>query len=211
MDIDFIQDLETQLSKELPGVAAQIKMAPASDQSEKYLQLSDDYKIACVLIVLFPKNEDWHVVLIERSLHSVNDKHAGQLSLPGGKMDETDRSLEDCALRETYEEIGLNPSSIGILGELTPLFVHVSNFLVHPFVGFTTEYPKFIIQESEVNSIIEVPLRHFLDDTYKKQSDIEIRDLTLKSVPNYKINKKALWGATAMVMSEFEHILKEII
>lgn len=209
MDIHFIQELESRLEKNLPGFEAQLKMSGPHATPDWY-EATEDHRVACVMLMLFPKKSGWNFVLIERSHEDPNDKHAGQLSLPGGKMDDNDKTLEDCALRETYEEIGINPGQIGILGALTPLFVKVSNFLVHPFIGFTTDYPKFIIQTSEVHKIIETPVQLLLDDSIKKPAEISVRDYTLKNVPTYQVQGKSLWGATAMILSEFEHILKDI-
>lgn len=209
MDIQFIQSLEFRLEKSLPGFVAQSKMAGFTSSPEFY-RTPEDHRVACVMIVLYPKDSQWHFVLIERSSHDPEDKHAGQLSLPGGKLDDSDKTLEDCALRETYEEIGINPSMIGILGSLTPLYVKVSNFLVHPFIGFTKEYPKFVPQSSEVQNIFETPLSLILDPSQKKFTDIEVRQMVLKNIPAYQIEGRNLWGATAMILSEFEEILKEL-
>ena len=184
-------------------------MAPA--HHHLYRKISPDYKTACVLALLFPIDKVWHIGLIERSIDHPDDKHAGQLSLPGGKMEKTDVSLEDCALRETYEEIGVHPNSIGILGSLTPLYVFVSNFKVYPFIGFTTEYPKFTLQKSEVSAFYEVPLDNFTNPTNKSKIDIPVRELILPDVPYYKVRDKILWGATAMIMSEIEHILTDFL
>ncbi len=208
MDIKFIQDLEKRLYQDLPGAYYQNLMAPSG--SEKYRIISPDHKVACVMVLLFPKDDEWHLSFIERSNHSPEDKHSGQISFPGGKLDENDYSYEDCALRETYEEIGVPPESIGILGNLTPLYVYVSNFLVHPFVGFTTQYPKFNIQETEVQSILEVPVNHFSKSKNKGTTDILIRDIILPETPYYDIYGKKLWGATAMMISELEQIMKEL-
>lgn len=208
MDVKFIQNLEKRLYKDLPGEAYQNLMSPVG--SEKYRTLSTDYKIACVLALLYPKDDEWHISLIERASQHPEDKHAGQISFPGGKFDESDYSFEDCALRETYEEIGVPPENIGILGSLSPLFVYVSNFLVHPFVGFTSEYPDFQPQVTEVSKIIEIPVMHFTKNKNKGKADIQVRDITLTETPYYDIQGHKLWGATAMIISELEQILKEL-
>jgi 8-oxo-dGTP pyrophosphatase MutT (NUDIX family) len=208
MDVSFIHDLEHRLSEDLPGEEAQNKMAPSG--SEKYRVVTPDHKVACVLALLYPKDKEWHISLIERASKHPEDKHAGQISFPGGQLNDTDYSYEDCALRETYEEIGVSPDTIGILGSLTPVFVYVSNFLVHPFVGFTTEYPRFIKQDTEVKDIIEIPVKHFLKPKNKGTVDITVRDVTLRNTPYYDINGQYLWGATAMIISELEHIIKDI-
>lgn len=206
MDFRFIENLEARLAKPLPGFEAQLKMS-GFHHSDGFYDLSENYRIACVMIVLFPKEKDWSFVLIERSSSDINDKHAGQISLPGGKMDDIDKTLEDCALRETYEEIGINPSMIGVLGSLTPLYVKVSNFLVHPFIGFTTEYPKFNLQSNEVARIFETPVSLLTEPSFKKKSDIEVRNITLKNIPTYNVEGQNLWGATAMILSELEEII----
>lgn len=208
MDVSFIQDLEHRLSEDLPGEEAQNKMAPAG--SEKYRLITTDHKVACVMALLYPKDKEWYISLIERTSKHPEDKHGGQISFPGGQLDDSDYSYEDCALRETYEEIGVSPDTVGILGSLTPVFVYVSNFLVHPFVGFTTEYPKFVKQETEVKDIIEIPIKHFLKQKNKGLADITVRDITLKETPYYDLNGHQLWGATAMIISELEHIIKDI-
>lgn len=208
MDINTIHLLEKRLSQDLPGYDIQKKMAPTAN--DLYLQVNPDHKVACVLALLYPKNDNWHISLIERASSHPEDKHAGQISFPGGKLDENDASFEDCALRETYEEIGIAPDTIGILGELTPLYVYVSNFLVHPFVGFTTEAPRFSIQESEVKSILEVPLDHFTKSKNKFIGDISIRETILPNTPYYEVYGHKLWGATAMMMSELELIWNEV-
>jgi 8-oxo-dGTP pyrophosphatase MutT (NUDIX family) len=208
MDVKFIQQLEKRLYQDLPGESAQNLMSPAG--SERYRLVTPDHNIACVLALLFPKDKEWYISFIERTNRFPEDKHSGQISLPGGKLNESDDSYEDCALRETYEEIGVAPDSIGILGSLTPVFVYVSNFLVHPFVGFTTETPKFVLQESEVQNIIEVPVSHFTKSKNKGLAEIKVREITLPETPYYDIYGNKLWGATAMIISELEQIIKEI-
>jgi 8-oxo-dGTP pyrophosphatase MutT (NUDIX family) len=210
MDINVIHLLEKRLAQDLPGYDIQNKMAPPLG-SDRYSQILPDHKVACVMALLFPKNDQWHLSLIERAGMHPEDKHAGQISFPGGKLDENDASYEDCALRETYEEIGIAPDTIGILGELTPLYVFVSNFLVHPFVGFTTESPRFILQESEVKSIIEIPIEHFTKAKNKQQGDIHTRDIIIPNTPYYDVYGQKLWGATAMMMSELEYVWSEAL
>jgi 8-oxo-dGTP pyrophosphatase MutT (NUDIX family) len=208
MDISFIHDVENLLAGDLPGEEAQNKMSPVD--SAQYRTPRDDHKTACVMILLFPKNKEWHLCLIERTDSNPDDKHAGQISFPGGQLSDIDDSLEDCALRETQEEIGVMPETIGILGGLSPIYVFVSNFVVHPFVGFTTEYPNYIKQESEVTNIIEVPLKHFVKAKNKGSDDMNVRGIELPKVPYYDVYGHKLWGATAMIMSEFEHLLSEL-
>ncbi|MEZ4910707.1 MAG: CoA pyrophosphatase [Saprospiraceae bacterium] len=209
MDIKFIQDLERLISEDLPGAAAQNLMKPPRREFQDFSDIQPTE--ACVLLLLYPKNNEWYTCFIERPSHYVHDVHAGQFALPGGKVDETDYSFEDCALRETYEEIGIPPEDIGILGSLTSLYIPVSNYLVHPFVGFMHKEPEFELQPNEVANLIEVPITFFPKSKYKSISDIIVRSAVIEQVPHYILpNQKKLWGATAMILSEFEHIIVDL-
>ncbi len=209
MDIQFIERLEREMEEELPGQQAQFLMAPVERQ--QIIEIPDDSNLACVLALIFPKKKEWHVALIERVSDNLNDVHAGQLSFPGGRFEESDYSYQDCALREAEEELGINGADVGIIGELTSLYIPVSNFLIYPFIGFMGEEPEYIIQKNEVQNVIEVPLKYFLESKNKKKTDIDIRNQVLKDVPYYDIHNIPLWGATAMIMSEFESIIRKTI
>jgi 8-oxo-dGTP pyrophosphatase MutT (NUDIX family) len=207
MDIQFIERLEREMEEELPGQQAQFLMAPVERQQN--YDVPENSVLACVLALIFPKKKDWHVALIERVSDNVNDVHAGQLSFPGGRFEESDYSYQDCALREAEEELGIHGADVGIIGELTSLYIPVSNYLIYPFIGFMGEEPEYIIQKSEVQNVIEVPLKHFLEPKNKKKTDIDIRNQLLKDVPYYDVHNIPLWGATAMIMSEFESVLRK--
>lgn len=206
MDISLTEDLERLLTQEeLPGVASQLLMAPEERQNE--VEPKGEYKKACVLVLLYPKDDEWHVALIQRTSKNVNDKHAGQISLPGGKLEDSDESYEYCALREAEEEIGISKDQIGILGELSKLYVPVSKFMIYPFVGFTTEEPDFVPQQSEVEDVIEVRLKKLFKN--KKHGKVNVRNSSFE-VPYYEVQKHKVWGATAMILSEFETILSNV-
>ncbi len=209
MDIAFIHDLEHKLKDDLPGVEAQNRMAPLSNITKRH-PIPENHTIGCVMALLYPKDRKSYIALIERTNHKPDDKHAGQISFPGGKLEDSDFSYEDCALRETYEEIGVPPESVGVLGALTPLYVPISGFVIHPFIGFTAEYPRFNLQSSEVQSLIELPVENMLKSKFKGRIDMVVRGTLLKEVPYYDAGGKKVWGATAMIMSELEHIINEL-
>ncbi|MBK8701128.1 MAG: CoA pyrophosphatase [Saprospiraceae bacterium] len=209
MDIQFIERLERELEEDLPGRDAQFLMAPIERQQE--FEIPDNHILACVVALIFPKKKDWNVVLIERVNDNPNDHHAGQLSFPGGRFEDTDYSYQDCALREAEEEIGINASEVGIIGELSSIYIPVSNYLIYPFVGFMGDEPEFTIQRNEVQQIHIVPLKHFLEGRNKKRTDMDIRGRMIKDVPFYEVNNMPLWGATAMIMSELEHLIRKVI
>ena len=139
----LIERLQQRLKEELPGIKSWDRMAVKSKKGESIesesLQKYSDWiteeklssmKKAAVLIGLYKKDNDWYFPLIKRPMHEKN--HPGQIALPGGAM-EKDENLDNTALREASEEVGIIPKNVNIIGKLTPLPVPVSNYLIHPF------------------------------------------------------------------------------
>lgn len=203
----MIEKLSDRLTGSLPGREAQFEMAPAL---RKHFQPPPpSAKIACVMALFFRKKDDWQLVLIERVNNNPNDRHGGQISFPGGKLDAGDKSLEAAAIREAEEEIGVSRDEIQILGQLTDLYIPVSNFQVHPFVAFTSEVPTFVPQESEVKSVLEVPFSHFHQQENRAVTDIPVSaNMILREVPYFDVDGRIVWGATAMILSELVAITK---
>jgi 8-oxo-dGTP pyrophosphatase MutT (NUDIX family) len=159
---------------------------------------------AAVLILVFPQNTEPHIVLIKRAEYP--GIHGGQISLPGGKEEENDVNLEHTVLRETYEEIGLHPSKIELIGKLTPLFIPVSLFNVFPFVGICAEKPIWVPDKQEVSYIIEASLKDLLNPSNRVVERKKINGAEM-DVPFFSINDEKIWGATAMIISEFLDII----
>ncbi|MBT8234328.1 MAG: CoA pyrophosphatase [Saprospiraceae bacterium] len=201
-----INSLSKKLSADLPGWQAQKRMSPL--KTEKYRQPTKDAMHAAVMVLLYPDhNHDLNTIYIKRTSHNINDKHSGQISFPGGKAEDGDSDLIATALRETHEEIGVNPANINILGELSPLFVYASNFYVQPVIGFINEKPSFKLQVSEVDYIIETRLNTLKNKSAVQFKDHLVRGLKFESMPYYNLNGEVLWGATAMITAEFLSIL----
>jgi len=169
----------------------------------------DSPKLAGVMILLYPKADGPHFVLIERQGHPL-DPHQHQISLPGGKK-EIAEILQQTAIRETFEEIGVDPKLIQTIGPISTVYVDVSNFLIHPFIGYVNETPTFTPQVEEVKSLLEIPLNHILDDEKIHQTDMVVRGYELKGVPYFDLAEKIVWGATAMILSEFREIVKKVV
>ena len=162
-----------------------------------------DARVACVLNLLYWQEEDWRTILIQRT-ENPRDRHSGQVSFPGGRWEEWDGELANVALRETEEEIGVPAQHIEILGRLTDLYIPVSNFLVHPFVGILHGAPEFVPQPGEVEAVLTPSLSVFQSPENLKRIDLTLQQgITLKDVPYFDVHGRIVWGATAMIMSEF--------
>lgn len=198
--LDFIEKIKSNLEKPLPGRDAQLKMAPLS--RHRKMDVPDHARQAAVMATLFPKEDEWNIIFIKRNPND-RDRHGGQISFPGGKVEAEDNTFLDTALRETEEEIGIPQNDIQVLGALTELYIPVSNFQVFPYLGFMEKEPTYQLQEEEVSGILEVPFPHFENPANSRLIDLPVNDvLTMKNVPYFDIHGKVLWGATAMMMSE---------
>jgi 8-oxo-dGTP pyrophosphatase MutT (NUDIX family) len=160
-----------------------------------------------VLILLYPHLNSLFTVFIKRPDYP--GIHGGQISLPGGKMEVNDSDVAFTALREAGEEIGINRQEVEILGFLTPLFIPVSNMLVSPVIGYTPERPLFQPQPGEVDILIETDIEEFLKPEVV-QDKITIIRFTRAFVPCYNINGHHIWGATAMIISEFTELFRRL-
>lgn len=202
--IDFHpQFVKKKLESGLPGLKGQRKMAPSVQFSGEKLPDPELSRESSVLILLFPKNGSWGIVLIERSHFG---PHAGQISLPGGKKDQEDNSDLATALRETHEEVGVQTESIEVIGSLSKLFVPNSNFWISPFIGWVDYIPEWKPSPSEVKSILTVSLKDLFDDKNKKKKTLNRKGISIET-PYYDVNGHMVWGATAMILSELEAVL----
>ena len=212
MDFVAFQDkLSTQLKAPLPGIDAQLKLAPYTRLTRKIAKEQDtNPKLSAVLALLFPKNNEPHLLLTLRN--SYKGVHSQQVSFPGGKREDTDTSFEQTALRETQEEVGISPKSIQIIGKLTEVYIPPSRFLVHPFVGISQAQPTYKPDATEVAEIIECSISQLLDDNLVKEKDIFVSTTQLKMKTKYfDINGHVVWGATAIMLSELKEIIKQIV
>jgi 8-oxo-dGTP pyrophosphatase MutT (NUDIX family) len=135
--------------------------------------------------------------------------HSGEISFPGGGREAQDADLVETALREAQEEVGLLPPSVRVLGELTPLYIPPSRNLVHPIVGWVRGRPKFVINPGEVDCVIEVPVRRLLQPETVHEFTWH-REGETYAAPCYRHNGDCIWGATAMILSEFLVLLERI-
>ncbi len=202
----FIRWLKPELKKELPGKAIQYRMAPSERVHGLFPSEKNNLtQTGSILILIFPKNKKINIVLIQRATYP--GVHSDQISFPGGKFENGDKNLIDTALRESHEEIGVTVKDIRIMGTLTPLFIPVSNIEVHPAVGYILYEPVFKPDKTEVKSIIETPLDYLLRPDIVKKKTTVIQNMNIQ-IPYYNFSGRHIWGATAMILSEFLEIIK---
>lgn len=185
------------LNGELPGKGAQERMSPKVRFS---FPGEGECRKAAVLLLLYTDEKDLRMVFIKRNEY--RGPHSGQVSFPGGMREEYDADYQSTALRETEEETGVTASEITILGALTPLFIPVSNFCVHPFVGWIDFVPDFKPDGFEVQYLICPQLHAVIDPENRKTGKFN-RGGTTVTTPYIDIEGEMIWGATAMMLSEF--------
>ena len=205
---DFLRKLQHGFSSDLPGVHAHKIMSPINRLIDP---LSDDerlnYRKSAVGILCFPYNNTIQFVLLQRPEYEGN--HSAQISFPGGKREENDESLEHTARRETYEEIGVELTANNLLGQLSEIYIPISNFTIEPFVYFLESEPSILPDEREVASVHIISIDDLLNDENVKTMDMKlITGIKMKNVPYFLLNDKIVWGATAIMLSELKEMLR---
>lgn len=210
------QEFENKIVKitklKLPGEVAQFKMAPMERlvALKKIAIEKETVRKAGVLVLFYPSEaKQTMLALILRKTYK--GVHSAQIGFPGGKYENEDTSLKETALRETEEEIGVLRNTVSVLKKLTEVYIPPSNFIVQPYLGITKNTPNFILQEEEVETLIEVPLIHFMDDTIKIHQNLTTSYAKNIIVPAFLLNNYLVWGATAMMLSEVREMLKELL
>jgi 8-oxo-dGTP pyrophosphatase MutT (NUDIX family) len=173
-------------------------------QRKKHAEQIPGYVPAAVLLPLFEKSGEYHLVFTKRT--ETLNHHKGEISFPGGRPHPEDRSLQDTALRETCEEIGLPTKDAEVLGELDDIPTYTTGFVISPFVA-TIPYPhQFTANPAEVDQIIEVPLTVLRD---KKNLAEEWLDVGGRQMLQYFYHYRdyVIYGATARIVKHFLEVV----
>lgn len=197
----------------LPGVEAQKRMAPPGrfpkeGEPNPYVT-NDSTRFAAVLLLLYPDPSFQQLIfpLIVRA-EQEGSVHSGQVAFPGGKVELGENPLET-ALRETEEEIGVKVTPEQVLGELTEIYIPPSNFMVYPYVAFIEQKPAFLPDTKEVASIFETPVLRLLTEETRKIKPVQYKGMDLL-LPYLDLDQNMVWGATAMILSEFAEIWRKL-
>lgn len=204
--MNFISELKSEIENNLPGEDSHNELSPGRGRSSEALAKVDNYRESGVAVIIYFKDNSWQSILILRTTYK--GAHSGQVSFPGGKKETFDDSIIETAIRESEEEIGISRNNLSFLGELTPIYIPVSNFKVEASVFYLQEDNTFVKDLKEVQEIIHYPLIDLLNPDNKGATNINVSDqLKMKDVPCFFIQNHIVWGATAIILNELKQIL----
>lgn len=200
----LLQHITRLLKNDLPGEDAHRKMIPPGRRLRANLHEGEQVKYSSILLLLFPENGKIYTCLTRRNANMKN--HPGQVSFPGGKIEEGE-SPKLTAMREAQEEVGVSPLDVRILGMLSELFIPVSGYTIFPYVGWVDEKPQFVLNTDEAEKLILLPVKDFVHNENIAFTEMQTFTGPL-TVPYYPFDGEVIWGATAMILSEFFEVLK---
>ncbi|WP_196886318.1 NUDIX hydrolase [Aureivirga sp. CE67] len=182
-----------------------LEMMPANRKNIDYSNIDfSQARKAAVMCIFYPnKNKEACILLTLRA--SYNGTHSNQISFPGGKKDPSDLNSKETALRETFEEIGIE--DVHVFKKMSKVYIPPSNFYVSPYIGFVNHELK-IVKNHEVEQIIELPVEKLLDNSYFTEEKINTKNNLKMSVPCFKLDEYIIWGATAMMLNEIKYLIK---
>lgn len=193
-------------AEDLKGETAHIQAYPPFRLAlYKDKKPSDKTRKSAVLILFYEANRKVNFCLIKRPQY--NGHHSSQVAFPGGKYENFDSNLIQTALREAHEEIGVEPSSINVINELTTVYIPVSEFTVKPVLAYSLTPPVFQPSSNEVDYIIEAKVEELLSSNL---TNTEVGTPKGNIItPSFLIQNEKIWGATAMILNELRILLLE--
>jgi 8-oxo-dGTP pyrophosphatase MutT (NUDIX family) len=214
MHIDELMSRLATIPERLPAMPRElmpVALGAADEETPRLPRFPDESRReAAVLMLFYPgPDKDAYLILTERS--PGEHRHAGQISLPGGAIDPEDASIEEAALREAFEEVGLDvhQASVTVHGVLPVVDVRVSGFLVHPVIAFAERTPELTPDGYEVAAIIHAPLAAFLAGAPIEVVTADMDGFRLR-YGGYRIGEHHVWGATAMMLGRLGAYLSEV-
>lgn len=204
----FPECLQQALASPLPGVVAQRRMAPLLHVRPRAMRPAPEVtpRQSAVLALFHPTDAGPALLFTLRPTELAH--HGGQISFPGGGREPQDADLAQTALRETEEELGIPPHDVALLGRLTSLYIQPSRNMVHPFVGWCAHLPPLHPDVSEVEKVLDVPLRTLLAPESRGSYRWHFRG-ERRTAPSYKIDGAYhIWGATAMMLCELLTVVR---
>ncbi len=200
--------LKKRLREKLPGLMAHSQMT--NDMRVREMMLKDkNPRKAGVLILIYRHEDSLQIPMIMRPIY--NGVHSGQMAFPGGRFEKTDKDLIETALRETHEEIGVKKERHHVIGTLTDLYIPPSNTMVTPVIALAQNKPRFVPDPREVAAIHEFSINDFLNPNNIQEVNIAIAANYKIKTPGFVINGNIIWGASAMMMNEFLHVLDDFL
>ena len=203
--IQFKNQIISGLKQPLPGDLAHSKLMSYHRPKVSEIIHKGPHRESAVLALFYPINEEPHLVFILRQ--SYEGVHSSQVSFPGGKRELSDDSLVYTALREANEELSILQNEVEVIGSLSEIYVPPSNFLISPFVGFSSTRPNFLKDPREVAKIIEVRVADLVNHVNFTKTEVNLPNGTQMKVPAFLFNQQIIWGATAMMVQEIKEIL----
>lgn len=182
--------------------------SPAEGQAER--SAFPPARRAATLLLLYPRvtpDATRELVIPLTVRHANLREHAGEVSLPGGAIDPSDPTPADAALREAWEELGVPPADVRVLGQLDATWIPVSNFELRPFVGALPSAPDLVAHEPEVEAIIELPARLLLEEGRLVEEVISGPGWQ-RLAGGYRHGEHLIWGATARSLAMFATVLR---
>ena len=205
--VSFLNCIQHIKTAKIGGLASQFRLAPKMRLKYSEEKIAAKHpKTAAVLALFYPNHKGETCFLLTQRAH-YKGTHSAQISFPGGKTVKTDKNLQETALRETFEEVGVFHKNITIIREITDVYIPPSNFLATPFIGFSVEKPTLEINH-EVAHTFDVLLKDLLDDRNVSSVKISTSYANNITVPCFKLNNYIVWGATAMMLNEIKELLK---
>lgn len=208
--MELLEKIKQALAQPLPGEEAHVQIMSynraVADDARK---MDPPPRESAVMMLLFMKSNTLHTLFIQRQ--DYDGAHSGQISFPGGKIEEHDEDLLDAALRETEEEIGLGAEHIEVLGSLSDIYIPPSHFLVKPYVGWVETMIDLTPDPVEVKEILTEPVENLFSVTQLKQKKIFIPKFErVLTVPYFDVQGRPLWGATAMMVYELKYAIQKM-